>query len=142
MTWEPTEYAWNAFLKFEQRQGQLDRCREILERFIDANPVAASYVKAANFEEHQRNHSNARLNYERALAELGKRAFSEQFFIQFTKFEIRQREYDRAKILFEYALENIPKDQCKQLTEQFITFQKQFGTRDEIEDVVLTSRRH
>ena len=55
--------------------------------------------------------------YERALAELGKRSFNEQFFIQFTKFEIRQREYDRAKILFEYALENIPVDHCQNLKE-------------------------
>lgn len=124
MTWQPTEYAWNAFLKFEQRQGQIDNCRGILERYIDVNPLPSSYVKAANFEEHQRAHDKARLNYERALAELGKRAFNEQFFIMFTKFEIRQREYDRAKILFEYALENIPKDLCRALTEQFVTFQK------------------
>ena len=79
-------------------------------------------MKAANFEEHQRNHANARLYYERALAELGRRAFNEQFFIHFTKFEIRQREYERAKILFEYALENIEKDQSLALTEQFVTF--------------------
>ena len=61
--------------------GQIDKCRDILERFIDSSPVTASYVKAANFEEHQRNHGRARLNFERALAELGKRAFNEQFFI-------------------------------------------------------------
>ena len=79
--------------------------------------MTASYVKAANFEEHQRFHANARLYFERCLAELGKRAFNEQFFIQFTKFEIRQKEYDRAKILFEYALENIPKEHCRALTD-------------------------
>ena len=55
--------------------------------------------------------------YERALAELGKRSFHEQFFIQFTKFEIRQREYQRAKILFEYALDNISEENSKTLTE-------------------------
>ena len=61
--------------------GQIERCRDILERFIDAKPLPSSYVKAANFEEHQRNHDRARLHFERALAELGKRAFSEQFFV-------------------------------------------------------------
>ena len=80
--------------------------------------------------------------FERALAELGKRSFNEQFFIQFTKFEIRQREYQRAKILYEYALENISKEHSKNLIEEYVTFQKQFGTRDDIEDVVLTQRRH
>ena len=39
MTWYPTEYAWNAYLKFEQRQGQIDNCRGVLERYIDANPL-------------------------------------------------------------------------------------------------------
>lgn len=52
MTWQPSEFAWNAYLKFEQRHGDLDKCRMILEKFIDVNPVPASFVKAANFEEH------------------------------------------------------------------------------------------
>jgi len=62
--------------------------------------------------------------FERALAELGKRAFNESFFIAFTKFEIRQHEYERAKILFEYSLSNISKELSRNLTEQFVTFQK------------------
>jgi len=39
MTWNPKEYAWNAYLKFEQRNGTLDQCRQVLERFIDADPT-------------------------------------------------------------------------------------------------------
>jgi crooked neck len=104
-------------LKFEQRQGDLEKCRIILEKFIDVNPVPSSFVKAANFEEHQRNHARARAYYERALVELGKRAFAESFFIAFTKFEIRQHELERAKILFDYALANLPADLCKTLAD-------------------------
>ena len=52
MTWMPQENAWNAFIKFELRNGEIDKCREILERYIDAYPGPNSYVKAANFEEH------------------------------------------------------------------------------------------
>jgi len=52
MTWKPTEHAWNAYLKFEQRLGEIEQCRHILERFIDLNPVPQSYQKAAHFEEH------------------------------------------------------------------------------------------
>lgn len=81
------------------------------------NPVPASYVKAAQFEEHQRNHTGARLYLERALAELGKKAFTEAFFLAFTKFEIRQKEYQRAKILFEYALDTLSKDNSKNLAQ-------------------------
>ena len=110
MTWVPPENAWNAYLKFEERVGTLDLCRAILELFIDHFPTPASYLKAAKFEESHRNRDQARLFYERALAELGPKAFDEYFFIQFTKFELRHKEYDRAKILFKYALDNIPKD--------------------------------
>jgi crooked neck len=27
MTWQPNESAWNAYLKFEERHGHLDKCR-------------------------------------------------------------------------------------------------------------------
>jgi crooked neck len=52
MTWQPKEHAWNAYLKFEQRHGGIENCRQILERFIDQNPSTQSYIKAAAFEEH------------------------------------------------------------------------------------------
>ena len=52
MTWKPQDNAWNAFLKFEQRNNEIDKCREILEQYIDVYPVPQSYVKAAIFEEH------------------------------------------------------------------------------------------
>ena len=52
MTWKPQENAWNAFLKFELRNHELERCAEVLERYIDVHPVSQSYVKAANFQEH------------------------------------------------------------------------------------------
>ena len=90
MTWNPKEHAWNAYLKFEQRNGSIEHCRNVLERFIDSDPVPQSYIKAATFEEHAKDTAAARIFYERALAELGKRAFaSEHLFIAFTRFEIR-----------------------------------------------------
>jgi crooked neck len=81
MTWEPTENAWDTYIKFEERMGELDNCRKILERFIDINLKVNSYLKAAKFEERHRRRDNARLFYERALAELGKQAWDENFFI-------------------------------------------------------------
>eukprot|EP00347_Sterkiella_histriomuscorum_P012460 403368491 len=142
MTWEPQENAWNAYLKFEERQGQLDKCRTILERYIDVNPTVSSYIKAAKFEEQHRSKDQARLFYERALAELGPKAFDENFFIQFTNFEIRFHEHERAKILYKYALDNLPKERANRLYQQFLEFEKQYGSREEMEDVILTKRRH
>lgn len=81
MTWEPTENAWNTYLKFEERYGDLDNCRQILEKYIDVNPNVNSYIKAAKFEEAHRKRDYARMFYERALAELGKQALDENFFI-------------------------------------------------------------
>jgi hypothetical protein len=59
----------------------LEKCRDILERFIDLNPNVNSYLKAAKFEEGHRRKDSARMFYERALAELGRMAFDENFFI-------------------------------------------------------------
>ena len=100
-------------MKFEERMGDLDRCRSILERYIDVNPVAGNYIKAAKFEERHRNRENARMIYTKALAELGKLAYEESFFIQFTNLEVQDKEFERAKTLFKFGLENIPN--CKKL---------------------------
>lgn len=87
MTWEPTEKAWEAYVQFEVRMKRFDLARGVLEQFIKAHPDVASYMKAAKFEENQRNSKQAREIYERAIAELGQKVFDESFFIQFTRFE-------------------------------------------------------
>ncbi len=142
MTWNPKEHAWNAYLKFEQRHGSKERCRNVLERFIDSDPMPQSYIKAATFEEHSKDNAAARIFYERALAELGKRAFnSEHLFISFTRFEVRQKEFARARKLYEYGITNIPTEQAKLLQEEYAGFQRQYGTRQEIEEVVIAKKR-
>lgn len=115
MTWIPPENAWNAYLKFEERSGELVKCKEILEKFIDAFPNVNSYIKAAKFAEYHRDRDQSRLFYERALAELGHKSLDENFFIQFTKFELRHKEFDRAKILYKYAIDVLPKEKSTRL---------------------------
>mmetsp|Transcript_10696 Transcript_10696/g.7985 ORF Transcript_10696/g.7985 Transcript_10696/m.7985 type:complete len:312 (-) Transcript_10696:1115-2050(-) len=142
MSWEPSENAWDAYVKFEERMGEIDNCRRILERFIDLKPTVHSYIKAAKFEEKFRNREQARLIYEKALAELGKAAFDEKFFIAFTKFEIQNKEIERAKVLFKYALDNIPKDKAQKLYNKYLEFEKQYGSLDDMEEAIVTKRRH
>jgi crooked neck len=54
MTWNPSENAWDSYVKFEQRQKDFTRCREVLQKYIDSNPTPRAYIKAAKFEETHR----------------------------------------------------------------------------------------
>jgi len=44
-------------------------------------------------------------------------------------------------ILCRYALDHIPKNQAASLYARFVTFEKQHGDREGIEDVVVSKRR-
>lgn len=36
LTWEPKENAWDAYIKFEERNGDdVEKCRDILSRYIE-----------------------------------------------------------------------------------------------------------
>jgi len=142
MTWNPSENAWESYLKFEERLGGIENCRGVLEKFIDAKPFVNSYLKAAKFEEKHKNREGARHYFERALAELGNAVFDENFFIQFTNFEIKCRNAERARMLFKYGLDNIPKEKAGRLYSNFLYFEKQHGLTSEMEELILTKRRH
>ena len=104
-------------------------------------PLPESYIKAARFEDQKRNFDRARLFYERCVAELGSKAYTEEFFLPFTRFEIKAKEYERARVLFKFALDQIPKSQCLKLFENFVKFEKQFGTKEDMEEIVCNKRR-
>lgn len=38
MEWEPDEQAWHTYIKFELRYKELDRARQIYERFVYVHP--------------------------------------------------------------------------------------------------------
>jgi len=141
MTWEPKENAWDAYVQFEERRNDADKVRAILLRYCDVFPTAESYVKAARFEEKNREYDRARSVYERAMAELGKEALEENFLIRFAKFEIKCKQFERAKLLLKYALDKLPESKQTRLRNFFLDFQKQFGTRQDLEDAVLQKRR-
>lgn len=101
-----------------------------------------SYLKAAKFEEKHRNNQGARDYFQRALSELGEHVFDEGFFIQYTNFEIRQKEIESARTLYKYALENISKDKSQKLYSAFLYFEKQYGSRQDMEEIIVTKKRH
>jgi crooked neck len=141
MSWNPEENAWIAYLKFEQRMGETENCRRIMYRYMTAHPRLKTYLKVCKFEEKNKNKQAARELYERTLEDLGEEAMKEDFFLAFAKFEIRQRDTERARQIFRYGLENIPKDKAYKLYDAFVNFEKQYGSKEEIEDLILEKRR-
>ena len=51
MQWEPTEDAWMAYVKFEQRYGELERARKVFQRFVNVHPQPKNWLKWSKFEE-------------------------------------------------------------------------------------------
>ena len=51
MQWEPEDDAWNSYINFEMRQGQINMARNIFERYITCHQSSRSYLKYAKWEE-------------------------------------------------------------------------------------------
>jgi crooked neck len=66
---------------------------------------------------------------------------TEELFIKFAEFEEHCKETERARTIFKYALDHIPKSQAAELYRRFVTFEKQHGDREGIEDVIVSKRR-
>ncbi|KAJ1963054.1 NineTeen Complex (NTC) component [Dipsacomyces acuminosporus] len=141
MQWEPEEAAWSAFIKFEKRYGEVDNARAIFERFVYVHPEPKCWLRWAKFEEDLDEADRVREVFGLAIDRLGEDFIDQHIFISFAKFETRLKEYERARAIYKYALERLPKSKSQALYNQYTLFEKQFGDREEIEDVVVTKRR-
>eukprot|EP00359_Climacostomum_virens_P007480 CAMPEP_0204916656 /NCGR_PEP_ID=MMETSP1397-20131031/14423_1 /ASSEMBLY_ACC=CAM_ASM_000891 /TAXON_ID=49980 /ORGANISM="Climacostomum Climacostomum virens, Strain Stock W-24" /LENGTH=645 /DNA_ID=CAMNT_0052089249 /DNA_START=64 /DNA_END=2000 /DNA_ORIENTATION=+ len=138
---QPQEHAYVIAARFEERMGEIDNARAVMHRLIQAHPQVSSFIKVAKFEEKLRNRSRARQIYETAISELGAAANNEAFFLEFTKFELRCREIERARILYKYAITHLNKSEAPRLHQAYVDFEKQHGSSDNIEFVILNKRR-
>ncbi|KAF9957820.1 NineTeen Complex (NTC) component [Modicella reniformis] len=141
MQWEPEEEAWMAYVKFEKRYRELDRARDIYERFVHIHPEPKNWVKWAEFEEREGSTEKARDIFTRAIEVMGEELMEQRLFISFAKFETRQKEMERARVIYKYALDRIPRSKSQALYNQYVQFEKQYGDKDGIEDVVVGKRR-
>ncbi|KAF9173577.1 NineTeen Complex (NTC) component [Mortierella sp. AD011] len=141
MQWEPEEEAWMAYVKFEKRYKELDRARAIYERFVHIHPDPKNWVKWAEFEEREGSTEKARDIFTRAIEVMGEELMEQRLFISFAKFETRQKEIERARVIYKYALDRIPRSKSQSLYNQYVQFEKQYGDKDGIEDVVVGKRR-
>ncbi|KAL2157458.1 hypothetical protein VTH06DRAFT_6150 [Thermothelomyces fergusii] len=145
MTWEPDEDAWSAYIKLEKRYGEYDRARQIFRHYAAVHPQPRTWLKWAKFEEEYGTSDMVREVFQSAIqtiAEtLGDDEVDERLFIAFARFEARQKEYERARAIYRFGLDNLPRSRSMNLHAQYTTFEKQFGDKEGVEDVILTKRR-
>ena len=72
---------------------------------------------------------------------LGDEFMDEKLFMSYAKFEARLKELERARAIYKFALDRMPRSKSVNLHKAFTTFEKQYGDRDGIEDVILSKRR-
>lgn len=141
MSWEPDEAAWSSYIKLEKRYGEYQRAREIFERFTMVHPEPRNWIKWARFEEEYGTSDLVREVFGNAVEALGDDFMDERLFIAYAKFEAKLKEYERARAIFKYALDRLPRSKSLALHKSYTTFEKQFGDREGVEDVILSKRR-
>ncbi|CAG01466.1 unnamed protein product, partial [Tetraodon nigroviridis] len=147
MEWEPEEQAWHSYINFELRYKEVDKARSIYERyillgtFVMVHPEVKNWIKYARFEEKHGYIAHGRKVYERAVEFFGEDHIEENLFVAFAKFEEAQKEFERARVIYKYSLDRIPKQEAQQLFKHYTMFEKKFGDRRGIEDVIVSKRR-
>ncbi|KAK3516929.1 hypothetical protein QTP70_028220 [Hemibagrus guttatus] len=151
MEWEPEEQAWHSYINFELRYKEVEKARCIYERYIltrvlviSANavhPEVKNWIKYARFEDKHGYIAHARKVYERAVEFFGEEHIDENLFVAFARFEEKQKEFERVRVIYKYALDRIPKQQAQELFKNYTVFEKKFGDRRGIEDVIVSKRR-
>ena len=65
----------------------------------------------------------------------------EKLFIAYARYEAKLKEYERSRAIYKYALDRLPRSRSAILHKSYTTFEKQFGNREGVEDVILAKRR-
>ena len=141
MQWQPDEAAWSSYIKLEKRYGEFDRAREIFRLFTMIHPEPRNWIKWAKFEEENGTSDLVREVFGDAMEALGDDFVDEKLFIAYARFEAKLKEYERARAIYKHALDRLPRSKSMALHKAYTTFEKQFGDKDGVEDVVLSKRR-
>ncbi|EON96850.1 putative pre-mrna-splicing factor clf1 protein [Phaeoacremonium minimum UCRPA7] len=141
MQWEPDEAAWGAYIRLEKRYGEFDRARQIFQQFVVVHPEPRNWIKWAKFEEEFGTSDLVREVFQTAIESLGDEFVDERLFIAYARYEAKLKDYDRARAIYKFGLDNLPRSKSMLLHKEYTTFEKQFGDREGVEDVVLSKRR-
>lgn len=141
MQWEPDEAAWGAYIRLEKRYGEFDRARQIFQQFVVVHPEPRNWIKWAKFEEEFGTSDLVREVFQTAIESLGDEFVDERLFIAYARYEAKLKDYERARAIYKFGLDNLPRSKSMLLHKEYTTFEKQFGDREGVEDVVLSKRR-
>ncbi|KAJ3064690.1 Crooked neck-like protein 1 [Podochytrium sp. JEL0797] len=141
MAWEPSEDAWLAYIKLEKRYNENAKARAVYQRFVSCHPQPKNWLKWSKFEESIGRTDFAREIYESCIETLGEEHVDQNVYISFAKFETRLKEIDRARAIYKYAMSRLAKSKAENLHNVYSQFEKQYGGREGIEDVIVTKRR-
>jgi crooked neck len=141
MKWEPDEQAFSAYIRLEKRYGEYDRARDIFRLFTMIHPEPRNWIKWAKFEEEFGTSDLVREVFQTAIETLGDELVDEKLFIAYARYEAKLKDYDRARAIYKFGLDNLPRSRSMLLHKEYTTFEKQFGDKEGVEDVVLSKRR-
>ncbi|KAK6295066.1 hypothetical protein J4Q44_G00342920 [Coregonus suidteri] len=135
--WEPEEQAWHSYINFELRYKELLNSSAL----VIVHPDVKNWIKYARFEEKHGYIAHGRKVFERSVEFFGEEHVDEKLFVAFARFEEKQKEFERVRVIYKYALDRIPKQQAQELFKFYTVFEKKFGDRRGIEDVIVSKRR-
>uniref|UniRef100_A0A674ES99 Crooked neck-like protein 1 n=1 Tax=Salmo trutta TaxID=8032 RepID=A0A674ES99_SALTR len=138
--WEPEEQAWHSYINFELRYKEVDKLLNY-SALVIVHPDVKNWIKYARFEEKHGYIAHGRKVFERSVEFFGEEHVNENLFVAFARFEEKQKEFERVRVIYKYALDRIPKHQAQELFKFYTVFEKKFGDRRGIEDVIVSKRR-
>lgn len=145
MSWQPEERAWDAYIALEVRYHEMERASKVWERKVDVHSEPKQFIRWAKFEEDRGSVDQARTVFAKAMEFYGEEEdrmeLAQTIHTAFAKLETRMREYERARVIYKYALERLPRSKSAGIFASYNRFEKQFGTRQGVEDTVLGKRR-
>ena len=141
MKWKPDEQAWQTYINFEIRHREHARAREIYKQFVQCHMKPRVWLKFAKFEIRAGRFEAAREVFQEAIELLGEEAEDPTLFIEFARLEEKLKEYERARAIYKFALDHIPKNKAQDLYRKYISFEKQYGAKDGIEEAISNRRR-
>ncbi|PWN30316.1 Pre-mRNA-splicing factor CLF1 [Jaminaea rosea] len=145
MSWQPDEKAWAAYVGLEVRYKEMERASAVWERSVTCHPDPRQWIKWSKFEEDRGAYDEARRVFTMALEFFGededRMEKAQTVYTAFAKMETRLKEYDRARVIYKYALEKLPRSKSAGIYSSYTRFEKQFGSREGVEDTVLGKRR-